>query len=74
MNNNRTSNRLHHGFIAQEVKESMDENDWGVYIDDKENGKGIRYEELISDIILVVQEQKKEIDKLRNIISELESR
>ena len=32
---NGTSNRLHHGLIAQEVKESMGDNDWGLFIDKK---------------------------------------
>lgn len=26
-------NRLHHGFIAQEVKQNMGDNDWGLFID-----------------------------------------
>lgn len=32
-----TSNRLHHGFIAQEVKEKMGDSDWGLFIDKKVN-------------------------------------
>lgn len=32
---NGTSNRLHHGLIAQEVKESMGDDDWGLFIDKK---------------------------------------
>lgn len=36
--NKNSSNRYHHGFIAQEVKESMGENDWGVYIDETYSG------------------------------------
>lgn len=31
--NNGTSNRYHHGLIAQEVKESMGDDDWGLYVD-----------------------------------------
>ena len=34
---NGTSNRLHHGLIAQEVKESMGDSDWGLFIDKKVN-------------------------------------
>lgn len=74
---NGTSNRLHHGLIAQEVKESMGDNDWGVFIDkavDDENYQnvcvnqytgeqtqlltaryGLRYDELIADLIATVQ-------------------
>lgn len=32
---NGTSNRLHHGLIAQDVKEKMGDNDWGLFIDKK---------------------------------------
>lgn len=32
-----TSNRLHHGFIAQEVKETMGDDDWGLFIDKQIN-------------------------------------
>ena len=57
-----TSNRLHHGFIAQEVKECMGENDWGLYVCDGETDKkGIRYEELIADLVATVQEQNERI-------------
>ena len=61
-----TSNRLHHGFIAQDVKKSMGENDWGVYVDsnsEEKGNKGLRYEELIADIVGTVQYQKQIIDK-----------
>lgn len=34
---NGTSNRFHHGLIAQDVKESMGDNDWGLFIDKKVN-------------------------------------
>ena len=74
---NGTSNRLHHGLIAQEVKESMGDSDWGLFIDKKvdnenyietevnsETGEqtqlltaryGLRYDELIADLIATVQ-------------------
>nr|DAR49576.1 MAG TPA: Neck appendage protein [Caudoviricetes sp.] len=74
---NGTSNRLHHGLIAQEVKESMGEKDWGLFIDkqvedtnyidaiycDKDKTTtelltaryGLRYDELIADLIATVQ-------------------
>ena len=59
-----TSDRKHHGFVAQEVKEAMQE-DWGVYIEDKENDFiGLRYDELIADMVAVIQEQEKRIDAL----------
>lgn len=68
-------NRQHHGFIAQEVKESMHDKDWGVYVDpnvrgDKEKYKGLRYEEIISDLVKVVQEQNKRIIELEQKVGE----
>lgn len=73
---NGTSNRLHHGLIAQEVRESM-KGDWGVFIDKAVDDKnynaiavddltgeqtqlltaryGLRYDELIADLIATVQ-------------------
>ena len=49
---NGTSNRLHHGLIAQEVKESMGDNDWGLFIDkkvDDENYNEIAINELTGE-------------------------
>jgi len=73
--------RIHHGLIADEVKNSMGDKDWGVYVDtsysftdDTDNQelkakqfKGIRYEELITDLIVVVQKLNEEINNLKNI-------
>lgn len=60
------SNRLHHGLIAQEVKNSMGNEDWGVYCHEQtspkninslnyNNIKSLRYEEFIADIIGAIQ-------------------
>ena len=67
-----TSDRLHHGFIAQELHDSM-QSDWGVYcdanIDTGENGgKAIRYEELIADLVATVQSQNERILELEKEI------
>ena len=68
--NGGTSNRFHHGFIAQEVKESMGEMDWGVYVDTsvnedtEHNIKMLRYEELIADMVATIQLQNRQIKKL----------
>lgn len=67
-----TSDRLHHGFIAQELNDSM-QSDWGVYcdanIDTGENGgKAIRYEELIADLVATVQSQNDRIKELEKKI------
>jgi len=42
-----TSNRLHHGFIAQEVKETMGDADWGLFIDKQINSPD--YQTIIVD-------------------------
>lgn len=78
--NNGTSNREHHGFIAQEVKETMGNKDWGIYIDKKINDKnvneeevtkGLRYDEYIADIIATCQYQKQQIEELQKELKEL---
>lgn len=66
------SDRLHHGFIAQELHDSMQE-DWGVYCDanidtGKNGGKAIRYEELIADLVATVQSQNDRIKELEKKI------
>lgn len=62
--NSGTSDRFHHGLIAQEVKEAMGNDDWGVYIDDAKGTKGIRYEELIADLIATAQSQNTRLKAL----------
>ena len=64
-----TSGRYHHGFIAQEVKQAMGVDDWGVYVEDKEQDFiGLRYDEIIADLVAVVQDQEKRIDALERMI------
>lgn len=63
------SERYHHGLIAQEVKESMGDDDWGLYVDKnietgESGGKALRYEELIADLIATVQLQNERIKAL----------
>lgn len=75
------SNRYHHGFIAQEVKETMGENDWGLYIDqaikeednDSNYTKGLRYNEFIADLVATCQYQQKEIEQQQEKIEDLQS-
>lgn len=69
--NENTSNRLHHGLIAQDVKESMGDKDWGLYVEEKDGDKGLRYDELISDLIATVQSQNERIKKLESQIENL---
>lgn len=79
--NDGTSNRFHHGFIAQEVKEAMGNDDWGVYVDtsinsenDEEDYKALRYEEIIADLVGAVQYQQQEIDTLKQQLATLTER
>lgn len=66
-----TSNRKHHGFIAQEVKSAMSE-DWGLYIEDKEQDFiGLRYDELIADMVSVIQDQERRIEALERRVDDL---
>lgn len=74
--NDGDSDRDHHGFIAQDVKEAMGGEDWGVYVDrslkDAEEGtegetdttKGLRYEEIIADLVNVVKDLSRRIEEL----------
>ena len=69
-----TSNRNHHGFIAQDVKSSMGNDDWGVYVNvtndqDELEYIGLRYEEFIADIVATLQYQKQQIETLQTQIS-----
>lgn len=64
-------NRYHHGLIAQEVKQVLDQQgiDFGGYQDHLIAGgddvKSIGYEELIAPLIKAIQELKAEIDVLK---------
>ena len=81
-----TSNRNHWGFIAQDVKESLDNicnTDCGLYIEDTLDSKplsecsyeekelGLRYEEFIAPHIFVTQKHNNEIKELKEEIKEL---
>ena len=67
--------RTHFGLIAQDVEEVMKEIGWT----DKDfagfckdgDSYGLRYEEFISPLIKVVQDQQKEIETLRSEIAEI---
>ena len=64
------SDRKHHGFIAQELHEAMPE-DWGVYIEDKKNDFiGLRYDEIIADLVKVVQDQEQRLQSLERKIND----
>ena len=72
--------RLHQGFIAQEVFETMRELgvDFGGYQDHSINGGrdvvSLGYEEFISVIVKGIQEQQKQIEELKSKIEKLEGK
>jgi hypothetical protein len=74
--------RIHHGLIAQDVKEIIRENEWAIYNPPKVDGSddislgyaSLNYTELIPDLVVVVQEQHKEIEELKATISDLAER
>lgn len=70
---NGTSDRYHHGLIAQDVKDKMGDEDWGLYCDVEDIDENnivtnsycaLRYDELIADLIATVQSQNERIKKL----------
>ena len=66
-----TFKRLHHGLIAQEVKDSMDKfgissNDFGGYIDTKTDGLGLRYSEFIAPMVKAIQTLSARVEALEN--------
>ena len=66
-----TSDRKHHGFIAQEVKEVMPE-DFGIYVENVEKDFiGLRYDEFIADLVAVVQDQQKRIEELERRLDDI---
>lgn len=64
-----TSGRKHHGFIAQDVSKAMYE-DWGLYVENKDDDFiGLRYDEIIADLVAVVQDQEKRIEALERMVN-----
>ena len=66
-----TSDRKHHGFIAQEVKKVMPE-DYGIYVENEEKDFiGLRYDEFIADMVAVMQDQQKRIEELERRLNDI---
>ena len=64
------SDRKHHGFIAQDVQKAMYE-DWGLYVENPETDFiGLRYDEVIADLVAVVQDQEKRIEALERMLND----
>lgn len=64
-----TSGRRHWGFIAQDVEEAMGETgikleDFAGLVKDEEGRYGLRYEELIAPLVMLVQDLDKRVEAL----------
>ena len=66
--------KVHHGFIAQEVKEVLDEygvaDEMDVWSEDADGMQRLAETKLITPLIKAVQELSKEIKELKNKIGE----
>lgn len=63
----------HHGFIAQDVKESIGDSDWGVWSETDagngfKDGQFLNYEEIIADLVGSVKKLNERIEKLEEVI------
>lgn len=65
----KSTGEKHHGFIAQDVEEIIDD-DWNVV--SQGETKGLHYIDLIADLVATVQNQQKQIDELKQIINKKE--
>lgn len=65
--NDGESGRYHHGLVAQELREAMGGEDWGVYVKCKNDfgTEGIRYEELIADLVGAVQALTSKVNNIK---------
>lgn len=70
--NEGTSGRLHHGFIAQEVRDAMLD-DHGVYVE-FDGGCGLRYDEFIADIVGTLKLQREQIAALEKRLASMEAK
>lgn len=74
--NNGTSDRRHLGFIAQDIKESLDNNDistqeFAGYCEDA-NGCSLRYDEFVSLNTAMIQQLLRRVEMLENKLKEYE--
>jgi hypothetical protein len=63
--------RTHSGFIAQEVKECLDEKgvDFALWVNGDDDVQGLRYEEFVPVLVKAMQEQQAMIESLRQRLS-----
>jgi hypothetical protein len=57
--------RTHYGFIAQEVKESLGDQDFGGYVEEPNQRLGLRYDQFIAPLVKAIQEQQAIIESLK---------
>jgi len=69
--------RQHFGFLAQQVKQSIGDVDFGGWIltdtKDAESPQGLRYDEFISPLVKAIQEQQVMIEELKAKVAALEA-
>lgn len=63
--------RLHHGFIAQDIRELVLD-DWGITTE-RDEGLTLNYTELLADAVSVIQQQQTKIDELETRLARLEA-
>ena len=66
--------RIHYGLIAQEVKNTLGDKDFGGFIHDVNSDEmGLRYDQFIAPMIKAIQELKAELDATKAKVIALES-
>lgn len=67
-----THRRRHMGFVAQQVAAVLGEkaDDCGLWCCDSDGNQSLRYEQLISPLVKVVQEQQRRIEALESLVRE----
>lgn len=64
--------RYHHGFLAQEMREALHDDQCDIVSEAPTGMLGIRYQELTADLVAVVQAQRRRIDELEARLSRIE--
>lgn len=62
----------HHGFIAQDVQEAL-QDECNIVIETPDGMLAVNYAEIVADLVCVVKEQKKRIDDLEERLSKIEA-
>ena len=68
----KTRDGYHHGFIAQNIQEAL-QDECNIVITDPDGMLAVNYNEITADLVVVVQNQKKRIDDLEARLARLEA-